>query len=78
VAPRSDIVNIERPQQSETIRAGAPTCTIQAITAGRAWTRRSDGSFVSYAEGDAWVNGQQIETIDPQKGIRAGGRWICM
>lgn len=78
VAPRSDVVNIERPQQSETIRAGAPTCTIQAITAGRAWTRRSDGSFVSYAEGDTWVNGQQIETIDPQKGIRAGGRWICM
>lgn len=78
VAPRGDVVNIERPQQTETIRAGAPTCTIQAITAGRAWTRRSDGSFVSYAEGDAWVNGQQIESIDPQKGIRAGGRWICM
>lgn len=78
VAPRGDVVNIERPQQSETIRAGAPTCTIQAITAGRAWTRRPDGSFVSYAEGDAWVNGQQIESIDPQKGIRAGGRWICM
>jgi len=78
VAPRSDVVHIERPQQSETIRAGAPTCTIQAITAGRAWTRRSDGSFVSYAEGDAWVNGQQIETIDPQKGIRAGGKLICM
>lgn len=78
VAPRADVVNIERPQQAEPIRAGAPTCTIQAITAGRAWTRRSDGSFVSYAEGDTWVNGQQIETIDPQKGIRAGGRWICM
>lgn len=78
VAPRGDVVNIERPQPTETIRAGAPTCTIQAITAGRAWTRRSDGSFVSYAEGDTWVNGQQIESIDPQKGIRAGGRWICM
>lgn len=78
VAPRNDVVTVERPQQTETIRAGAPTCTIQAITAGRAWTRRSDGSFVSYAEGDTWVNGQQIETIDPQKGIRAGGRWICM
>jgi len=75
---RPDVVVVERTAPAETIRAGAPTCTIQAITAGRAWTRQSDGSFVSYAEGDTWVNGQRIEVIDPQKGIRAGGRWMCM
>ena len=61
-----------------TPEADGGSCQIQAIVQGRVWVKASDGSFSSFGEGDSWSNGQRIEAIDPQKGVRVGSRWICM
>lgn len=54
------------------------SCNAQAIVQGRFWIKRADGSFVSFGEGDTWTDGSVIQSIDPARGVNAGGRWICM
>ena len=54
------------------------SCNAQAIVQGRVWIKRADGSFVSFGEGDAWTDGSVIQSIDPARGVNAGGRWVCM
>lgn len=53
------------------------TCNIQAIVPGRVWVKNADGTFQSFGEDDKW-NGQDIESIDPNRGVKAGGKWHCM
>lgn len=62
---------------SKVAASPSQSCDVQAIVPGRVWVKNPDGSFQSYGEDDKW-NGQSIESIDPNRGIKAGGKWHCM
>ena len=72
----TESVRIEAPQSQPSY--GNDSCNAQAIVQGRVWIKRQDGSFVSFGEGDRWTDGSVIQSIDPARGVNAGGRWICM
>lgn len=67
IAPKAKPVVADKPAPvTKPVSAG---CQIASIVPNRAWTKQSDGTFLTYGVGDTAPNGSVIKSIDPETGI---------